>query len=435
MINFALFGQPTKTNDQTTIYLRLNKDSAKVRISTKITIPIKNWNQAAQTVIKGGSFDIAFYREKLTKIVNSVESIVRTANLEEWELDDVQREVAALFGKKTISGAKGVLSLYHEWATVGTATKTVTRAQDRQTFSVFKEYLNGKDLPFIKVDYQFYTDYLYYLRSKKNYKENTVGTHIKNLKAVMSEGLKRKLHNNTDFQIFSKPQEDIVNVNLTESEIDSLLKCKLHGQAEQVRDIFVLGCYVAQRHSDYSRISSKDIQGDYIVIFQQKTNHRITIPLHPIAKTILNKYGGELPKIPQEVFNRQIKEIAQFAKIKDKILIRETKGGKEKERYVEKWELISSHTARKSGVTNALRAGVPIEDCMYLAGIKSESVFRKYAGISDSEYTERLANHNFFSGSEDVENILQYAAKVMRAGDNPEWLKRLKLAYKTSLKK
>lgn len=434
MINFALFGQPTKTNDQTTVYLRINQASEKIRISTKITIPSKNWNQATQTVVKGGDFDLAFYREKLTKIVNTVESIVRTANLENWELENVQREVAKLFGKNTVK-SKGVLSLYYEWATVGTVSKTNPRRQDKQTYSVFKEFVGGKDIPFINVDYKFYSDFVLFLRSKKEYKENTVGTHIKKLKAVMSEGLKRKLHNNTDFLNFTNIQEEIININLTEQEIANLQKCKLNGQAEQVRDIFVLGCYVAQRHSDYSRISKKDIQGDYLVILQQKTKHRITIPLHPIAKEILEKYNGELPKISQTIFNRTIKEIAKFAKIRQKVFVREIKGGKTTEKYVEKWELISSHTARKSGVTNALRAGVPLEDCMYLAGIKSETVFRRYVGISDNEYTERLANSTFFTGSDNIEDVLRYATKVMRSGENPEWLKRLKYAYEASLRK
>ena len=68
MINFALFGQPTRTGEKTAIYLRINCESKKIRISTKISVPSKNWNQAAQSLIKGGDFDLAFYREKLTKI-------------------------------------------------------------------------------------------------------------------------------------------------------------------------------------------------------------------------------------------------------------------------------------------------------------------------------------------------------------------------------
>lgn len=434
MINFALFGQPAKNGD-TAIYLRINSGSQKIRMSTKLAVPAKNWSQPAQMIVKGGSFDYSFYREKLAGIVTAVESIIRTANLESWDLQDVQRKVATLLGAKVVSSGTGVLTLYQEWALYGTATKTTPRRQDKQRYAVFAEFVKNVDIPFRKVDYSFYTDFLIFLRQTKQYKENTVATHIKSLKAVMSEGLKRKLHDNLDFQQFGVATENIVNVNLTEQEIKKLEALRLEGEEEQVRDIFVLGCFVAQRHSDYSRISDKDIQGDFLTVLQQKTGHRIRIPLHPTAKTIIRKYGGKLPEISLSIFNKVIKAVAYKAKIRDKVLIRGTKAGKKEEKYVEKWELISSHTARKSGVTNALRAGVPIEDCMYLAGIKSEGVFRKYAGIADDEYTERLANSQYFSGVEDMEGLLSYVASVVRSGESPEWLKRLQKAYQISLKK
>ena len=314
MINFALFGQPTKTGDNVTIYLRINQDAKKIRLSTKITVPARNWKQSAQTVVRGGDFDLAFYREKLTKIVNSVDGVVRTANLEEWDLEEVQREVAKVVGKKEGVPTKGVLSLYNEWATVGTAQKKTARRFDKHTYKVFSEFLGGKDIPFAKVDYNLYNDFLVYLRTVKCYKENTAGTHIKNLKAVMNEGYKRKLHSVLDFQNFSKPQENIVNINLNEQELRRIYEYELTGSKERARDIFILGCYVAQRHSDYSRISSKDVQDGNITVLQKKTGRRIVIPLHPIAKEILDKYNGSLPSMPQQVLNRQIKEVAKEVK-------------------------------------------------------------------------------------------------------------------------
>lgn len=435
MINFALFGQPTKTGDNVTIYLRINQDSKKIRLSTKITVPARNWKQSAQTVVRGGDFDLAFYREKLTKIVNSVDGIVRTANLEEWDLEEVQREVAKVVGKKEGVPTKGVLSLYKEWATVGTAQKKTARRFDLHSYNVFSEFLGGKDIPFTNVDHNLYNDFLVYMRTVKCYKENTVGTHVKNLKAVMNEGYKRKLHSTLDFQYFSKPHENIVNINLNEQELRRIYEYELTGSKERARDIFILGCYVAQRHSDYSRISSKDVQDGNITVLQKKTGRRIVIPLHPIAREILDKYNGSLPSMPQQVLNRQIKEVAKEVGINESVLIRETKAGKKEERYVPKWKLITSHTARKSGVTNALRAGVPIEDCMYLAGIKNPDVFRKYAGISDAEYTERLANARFFTGDTETEDLIEYAIKIIRSGEEPQWLKKMKSMYHVSLKK
>jgi hypothetical protein len=225
-----------------------------------------------------------------------------------------------------------------------------------------------------------------------------------------------------------------VNINLTQKELDAIYHCRLSGINAEVRDVFVFGCYVAQRHIDYSKISYKDIKDNYVIILQKKTGHRIRIPLHPVAKEIMDKYNGVLPKISIQTFNNTIKEIAQYAKIKDKVLIRETKAGKKSERYVEKWELITSHTARKTGVTNALRAGVPMEDCMYLAGIKSPAVFKKYAGVTSDEYSERLANTKYFSGNAEIENLIEYATKIIRSGEEPYWLQRMKGAYRNSLK-
>lgn len=436
MINFSLFGQPTRKNNQTTIYLRINCDSQKVRISTKLTIPKGNWNQEAQTVVKGGDFDFSFYREKLTKIVNTVESVTRTANLEEWNLEKVQREIQGILGKSVAPAKKkGVLALYQEWAYYGTATKITPRASDRLTYNVFKEFLQDKEKSFDEIDYKFYSDFVLFLRQKKEYKENSVGSHIRNLKAVMEEGLKRRLHSNMDFKSFQRPQEEIVNINLTELEIKKIYSLKLKDKYEQVRDIFVFGCYVAQRHSDYSRISQNDVKDGYIEILQKKTSHRIRIPFHPIAKEILNKYNGHLPKIDIQHFNALLKDIAQFAKLKEKVKVVETKAGKKVEKEYEKWQLVTSHTARKSGVTNALRAGVPIEDCMYLAGIKSPATFRKYAGIADNEYSERLANSKFFTGNPEVEELIRYAAKIIRSGEEPFWLQRLKGAYRNDLRK
>ena len=435
MINFSLYAKDAKHKGHITIYLRINKASEKIRISTRITVPEKNWNQAAQMVVKGGDFDLAFYREKLSKTVAAVEEIVRRANLENWDLLQVQLEVVRIFGKTTATTKKGVLSLYQEWATVGTATKTTPRASDRLTYNVFKEFVRDKDLPFIAIDYQFYSDFILWLRQYKQYKENSVGNHIRNLKAVMNEGFKRKLHSNVDFKEFIRPQEEVVNINLTPAELEKIYSCKVTGIAEKVRDVFVLGCYVAQRYSDYSKISMADVKDGYVHILQKKTSHRIKIPLHPIAKAILDKYKGAVPKVSIQKFNEHIKEVARFAKITDKVHVVEVKGGKKVDRYCEKWELVTSHTARKTGVTNALRAGVPIEDCMYLAGIKSPAVFKRYAGVTADEYSERLANSSFFAGDTEVENLIEYATRIIRSGQEPYWLQRMKSAYSASLKK
>lgn len=412
------------------LFLRVTHKGKIVRMSTGIKIAPKLWNQDAQAVIKKNNPDYPYQNEKLSKLTATMEKILRDADLEEESLIDIKNKIGKYLDPNyNVASEKGVLALYREWANYGTATKLSPSRQNRQCLRVFEEFVGKVDMPFAKVDYSFYSDFVLFLRTIKKYKENTVGTHIKNLKAVMNEGYKRKLHSNVDFKEFKKPSEPVVNINLSEGEIELIKLLHLEGLQEQVRDIFIVGCYVAQRHSDYSTISKKDIRDGKITIVQEKTNHRIIIPIHPIVRDILDKYKGELPQINQTVFNEEIKKIAYKAGIRDSVFVRYTKAGERIEKYEEKWKLISSHTARKSGVTNALRAGVPIEDCMYLAGIYDIRTFKIYAGVTDEEYGKRLAGSKFFAGdAEDVSGLIDYAIEAIKSNKKaaPKWLKLLR---------
>lgn len=416
--------------DMDTLCIRLTHKGKVIRLSTGIKMAPKFWNQETQSIVRKNNENYTYHNELLSKLTADIERIFRVAALENQTLESIRNEVGKVLDPNFVPKAeRGVLSLYREWANFGTATKLQPSRQNRQCLAVFEEFIRKEDIPFEKVDYSFYSDFVVFLRTIKKYKENTVGTQIKNLKAVMNEGLKRKLHTNEDFKNFKKPAEPIININLTEGEIERMRVLQLSGLQEQVRDIFIVGCYVAQRHSDYSTLSKKDIIDGRLVIVQEKTNHRIIIPIHPIVEEILSKYKGELPDVGQVVFNREIKKIALKASITDPVFIRHTKAGQRVEKYVPKWKLITSHTARKSGVTNALRAGVPIEDCMYLAGIYDIRTFKVYAGVTDEEYSQRLAVSKFFTGEgEDVAALVDYAVKVIRENKKtaPEWLKLLR---------
>lgn len=413
-----------------TLCIRLTHKGKVIRLSTGIKFPAKFWNQESQSIIRKNNENYTYLNEQLSKLTAEVERIFRVAAVENQTLEDIRNEVAKIIDPNFEPKAeKGVLTLYRDWATFGTATRLNPDRQGRHRFKVFEEFVSKKDIPFEQVDYSFYSDFIVFLRTIKKYKENTVGSHIRDLKAVMNEGLKRKLHKNEDFKNFKKPAESVININLTENEIDRLRSLRLSGLQEQVRDIFIVGCYVAQRHSDYSTLSNKDIMDGRLVIIQEKTKHRIMIPIHPIVDEILKKYDGQLPHVGQVVLNREIKKIAAQAMITEPVFVRYTKCGQRVEKYVPKCELITSHTARKSGVTNALRAGVPIEDCMYLAGIYDIRTFKVYAGVTDEEYSQRLAGSKFFAGeNDDTAALVDYAVKIIKENKKtaPEWLKLLR---------
>lgn len=274
----------------------------------------------------------------------------------------------------------------------------------KQTLRDLKEYsaLRNKLLLFENIDLDFYADFVEFLTSKQ-FAPNTIGGVIKNLKMFMNEAYDRGLHTNLDFKKkrFKKPKEETFSVYLNNEELLKIFNTDFseNNRLDKIRDLFLVGCYTGLRFSDLSQLTSDNIKADgTITIKTIKTGNTVVIPLHTIVKIILDKYNYHLPKVPSnQKFNEYIKEVAQFSEIADNILLDKNKGTLSYKKNVPKWELVTSHTARRSFATNAFIAGVPAISIMQITGHKTESAFMKYIKISAEENALKLRTHSFFN--------------------------------------
>ena len=67
-----------------------------------------------------------------------------------------------------------------------------------------------------------------------------------------------------------------------------------------------------------------------------------------------------------------------------------TKAGKKVTLHLEKWEMISSHTARRSFATNEYLNGTPSITIMAITGHKTEKAFLKYIKVRPKEHAEKM---------------------------------------------
>ncbi|MGN6264762.1 MAG: tyrosine-type recombinase/integrase [Ginsengibacter sp.] len=249
------------------------------------------------------------------------------------------------------------------------------------------------NLNYDDITQDFYNDYLKFL-NKKGLALNTVGDQIKKLKAVMADGMNSGHHNNEAFKKFVKPSEDAVNVYLSEKELDEIIKADLisNPSYDRVRDLFLIESYTALRFSDLSRLTSKHIADGYFTIEQQKTGKEVVIPLHPVVKKIIAKHNGDLPKaISGQKYNEILKKICKgIPSLTGHESKRRTAGGLKTITTLHKWEMISSHTARRSFCTNEYLKGTPTLTIMAVSGHKTESAFLKYIKISPKEHAEKM---------------------------------------------
>ena len=152
--------------------------------------------------------------------------------------------------------------------------------------------------------------------------------------------------------------EETSAVFLSMNEITRIYYYKFEKQdkrraKERIRDLFVIGCLTALRYSDYSTLTKDNFQNGYIVKRTKKTNVDVKVPAHDYVKEIFAKYNGNIPSgLCIQYFNKYLKVIMKEIGLNDLITFSYTQGGKLVTVTREKWELISSHTARRSAATS-----------------------------------------------------------------------------------
>ncbi|MCR5158638.1 MAG: site-specific integrase [Prevotella sp.] len=271
-----------------------------------------------------------------------------------------------------------------------------TKREYARTLEYIQQYekKNKVHLNFADIDQGFITSFVGFLQSL-NLATNTIAHKVISLKALMRAAVERELTDNERWKYYKNATEDTEAVALTEEELEKIRTCDLsyNPHLAEIRDLFLLGCWTGLRFSDVIRLRPEHIQDDMIVIQQQKTNNYVTIPIHPVFREIWERYGGIPLTISNQKFNDHIKEVCKAAGITDSVLKSITRGGKKVTTKYEKWQLVSSHTGRRSFATNLYKSGFPSISIMQITGHKTEAAFLKYIKVTPQEHAKLLMQH------------------------------------------
>ena len=98
-----------------------------------------------------------------------------------------------------------------------------------------------------------------------------------------------------------------------------------------------------------------------------------------------------------QTINKKIKDVAEWAGIDSVISTSSTIGGKRVTSDNFKFELVKTHTGRRSFCTNAYLSGMPTIDIMTISGHTSEKTFLNYIKATPEEKALKIASHAFFN--------------------------------------
>lgn len=291
-----------------------------------------------------------------------------------------------------------------------TLRKSTLKAK-RQTLILLKEF--DPLASFEKMDMKFYNDFTGWMAKQtikkekqdgtsetlKRFDSNTIGKHVKDIKAILHLAYRNELLNNDRFRYWPVTKESNEVVALSKDEVLKINSLELSGTIADVRDLFILACFLGVRISDYKQFKKEALETTGGITFfsyvQEKTGTRVKIPVHPIALAILEKREGEFPEmIAEQNFRAYTKDICEAAELNDRVVIKIRDG---KPEYKKKWQAISPHSARRTFASSLFYGWfskpMPASLCMRYTGHRTEKSFLLYIGASEKELNEKALEY------------------------------------------
>ena len=107
----------------------------------------------------------------------------------------------------------------------------------------------------------------------------------------------------------------------------------------------------------------------------------------------------KMPSVNEQTFNELIKDICQEVGIKEMQTYEKSKGGKKLTISQPKFEMVSSHTGRRTFATKYYNEGLSTITIMAMTGHKSEKSFMKYIKATSKDHANRLRKHYSETGN------------------------------------
>jgi len=363
--------------------------------STQIYVEPNYWNNKTRTIKTD-------YPNAI-KLNKQIAETIR--NFENFELDKINAGKPFNLGMLNDFFKGEAVSSFTEFMEIEIEKMNLTEStkkNHRTTLTRLKEF--RKVIYFEDITFELLNDFDCFLRKikvpskdkdapPKKLMQNTIWKYFKNMKTYVNLAINKDLMSvqQYPFRKFKVKQGDSKKVFLSPNEIEQFENVELTGENAKyqvVKDLYMFSVYTGLRYSDVFSLQKKDIVSiagkDWLIKTMEKTDESVRIPIYAIFNgkptEILRKYTnfGSIfcfAELTNQHCNRQLKEIAKLAGIKDKT--------------------ITFHTARHTTATYLLYKNVSITTVQKILGHKKIATTQIYGHIMDATIEKELTAVNF----------------------------------------
>lgn len=227
-------------------------------------------------------------------------------------------------------------------------------------------------------------------------KNSTIETLCNQLRSILNWASKYNAVVSSTYGDFSIRRTDSQKIALTADEVSRITyfdidryyakrRKDFRNVMKQVRDHFVLSCNLFQRFSDMRNISKTCFDRNIFKITQQKTGNLAVVDIDKYsidAKTtyrILEKYNYEAPyKKDIRRYNHFLHILMKDIGFTEDIRIEERENDKIVNKNIPKYQLVSSHTARRTAITVNVLRGRNMHELKRCSGHSDLRIFDSY---------------------------------------------------------
>ena len=374
--------------------------------STGISIEPKYWNKDSRMPkAKAGAtgFELKQITNKLNRIVEQLHVSINNIELEKKQVtrSELKKRLDAKFKHVVVSG-DSLIYLLDQYVE---EKKTIGKYQSRtiEKYSALKnkitayEKKTGNQIGGIRatqINKSFLIDFINFLRKDYQLTDITLNRNLGYLKTFIKWCKYNGIQIDESYNQVSVKTRDADHVSLTLDQVNALETLTLNKTLDKYRDLFLIGVYSGQRFSDYSVFKKADVLNGRIVKRAEKTDYKSYVPISNKLAVLLDKWEWRLPKVSNQKFNKNIKEVCRLAGFTNEITRTKFRGNKKIEEIKPFYMCVGSHTARRTFITLAANNNVPDHVIMAICGIRDSKTLKTYKKFQEKEL-EKWVNSIF----------------------------------------
>lgn len=402
------------------IRMRVVYAGNRIEFTTGYRIDLAKWDNNTQRVKNGCTNKLKQTASEINTDLNDYSTTIQNI-FKEFEVLEVVPEPMEL---KEAFNRKYKKNQEKEESKENTSTITFFSAfdvfvkecgtQNNWTESTYKKFKTVKNhlmkfdenIIFESLDEPRLTEYINYLRNKKDFRNSSIEKQLKFVKWFLRWSIRKGYNENNAFETF-KPKLKTTQKKVIFLTADELTKLREYSVPEtkkyldRVRDIFLFCCFTGLRYSDVFNLKRTDIKDNHIEVTTIKTADSLIIELNNHSKAILDKYkdihfenNKALPVITTQKVNDYLKELGELVGIDEPIRETYYKGNKRIDEVTPKYALLSTHAGRRTFICNALSLGIPAQVVMKWTGHSDYKAMKPYIDIADATKVNAMDKFN-----------------------------------------